>query len=396
MSGAFGKSSTKQSSKSASEPWKPTIPYLTDYLGQIGDLATEPLTSTQMSAVGDLKDIYGEGNPFQEQLTNLANDFFTGPQSQSGMIGDAYASLQKQLSPYAEGKFVDFNSNPYIQQMLSEVGDSVQQRINAQFAGAGRDLSGMNQRAVGQGVTAAQLPILADLYNQEQNRALGAANTLFTGANTAATGMQGLDTSALTTRGAAPGLATAAMDAELWGPQGLFNLEQTVSESPFQKLGLLGNLLLPVAQLGQQQTGSGKSSTSGFNIGGQLLSDERLKENIQEIGQMADGTPMVRFNYKGDPTVRIGVRAQDVEELSPEAITEYSAPQAGTDDGNVKYVDMDLATRRSAEMMASGMPGMIPAGEMGPVGMNTPTLPPPSPRPLLDDELFMQAEPRAA
>jgi len=434
MSASLGMSSTKQKSKSESDPWSPTIPYLEDYLGQVGDLSTQPMTGDQSAAASEVKNIYAQGNPFAGQIGQLANDTFAGPGSQSGMMGQGYADLQKRLTPYADGKFLDFKENPYINDMLTTVGDSVQQRINAQFAGAGRDLSGMNQKTVGAGVAGAMSPILAQLYSQEQDRALGAANTLYGASNTTAQGMQGLDTAALQARAGALPISQAANDANLWGPQGIYNLEQLTANAPFERMGMLGNLLLPVAQLGQQQSSSGKSSTVGANVGAKLLSDERLKENIREIGMMADGTPMVRFNYKGDPTVRIGVRAQDVEELSPEAVSEYSAPQAGTDDGNVKYVDMDLATQRSADMMADGagpgmggalssmMPGMLPpelqmqapapqglppgmAQGPGPQGPGAPglpagpmpgamaqgALPPPIPRPMLEDEMFMRS-----
>lgn len=388
MSGAFSSSKTKQKSKSEQDPWSPTIPYLEDYLGQVGDLSTQPLTGSQLAASGDLKQLYGEGNPFAEQLTGLANDFFTGPGSQSGMLGDAYSKLQGQLTPYAEGKFLDFKENPYVNDMMTHVGDNVQQRINAMFAGAGRDMSGMNQRAVGRGVAEAQTPILADLYNREQDRALGAANTLFGAGNTAATGMQGMDTAALQARAGGLPVADAAMGAEMWGPEGIFNLEQTIADSPFARLGALGSLLLPVAQLGQQQSGSGSSKTSGFSVGAKLLSDERMKEDLQQIGTLADGTPIYRFRYKGEDTTRIGLSAQELEDISPEAVSEYEAPQAGTEDGRVKYVDMDAATRRSAEMMKAGMgPVAPPGGPVGPGANSAGQLPPPMPRPLLEDEL---------
>lgn len=388
MSLSLGGSKSKSSSKSQSEPWAPTIPFLEDYLGQIGGLDATAPSSDQTVAAGNLKDIYGQGNQFQGALSNLANDFFTGPQSRAGMAEDAYSTLQGHLKPYADGKFLDFAQNPYIEKMLQNVGDDVQSRINAQFSAAGRDSSGMNQQAVGRGVTQAQLPLLMDLYSKEQDRALGAANALYGAGTGTAQVAQGLDTSALTTRAGGIPAAQAATDASMWGDQGIFNLEQIMGELPFNKLAQLGSLLLPVAQLGQQQEGSGKQSGTQWGVGAKLLSDERLKEDIEEIGMMADGTPLVRFRYKGEDTVRIGVRAQDVEELSPEAISEYAAPQAGTDDGMVKYVDMDAATRRSADMMKQqGMRPLLEEDEE--------LLPPPMatatnmPRPMLEDEEYM-------
>lgn len=386
MSFNFGKTEEKGKTNQKQDPWAPTIPALTDYIGELGKLDTSAPSGTQIGAANELSDIYGKGNQFTGALSNLANDMFTGVDSNSDMSKEAYATLQKQLSPYAEGKNLDFNSNPYLQQMLSTVGDSVQERINAQFAGAGRDLSGMNQQSIGRGVTQAQLPLLLDQFNKEQANQMNAANALYGAGQTTAQTAQGLDQAALNGRAGALPVAQAATDASLWGPQGQFNLDQIMGEIPFQKLGMLGNLLLPVAQLGQQQAGTSSSSGTSFGLGAKLLSDERLKENIEEIGTMADGTPMVRFNYKGETTTRIGVRAQDVEELTPEAVSEYAAPQAGTDDGMVKYVDMDAATRRSADMMKNG--GMLDGPEGGMAV--EPAMPPPMPAPMLDEEPWMK------
>ena len=58
------------------------------------------------------------------------------------MADDAYTRLQSQLGDYASGKYLDFESNPYIQKMLSTVGNDVQNRIAGAFAGRGRDVTG--------------------------------------------------------------------------------------------------------------------------------------------------------------------------------------------------------------------------------------------------------------
>jgi hypothetical protein len=386
MSLSMGSQKQKGSSSQKQEPWAPTIPYLQDFLGSVGNLAGslgEGATGAQDAAAGQLKDIYGAGNKYSGMLGDLASDTLTGVDSQSGMAKDAYSTLQSQLTPYASGQYLDFNSNPHLQQMLSTVGDSVQERINAQFAGAGRDLSGMNQSAIGRGVTQAQLPLLMEHFNQQQQNQMNAANALYGAGTGTAQVAQGLDASALAGRAGGIPAAEAATNAEMWGPQGIFNLEQLMQELPAQNLGMLSNLLLPVAQLGQQQTGTSKSSGTSFGVGAKLLSDERLKEDLQQIGTLADGTPIYRFRYKGEDTTRIGLSAQDLEEVTPEAVSEYDAPSAGTDTGTVKYVDMDAATRRAADMVAQG-------GEPGAVG-GYPALPPPMPRPMLDEEPWMRA-----
>jgi hypothetical protein len=74
---------------------------------------------------------------------------------------------------------------------------------------------------------------------------------------------------------------------------------------------------------------------TGFNF---LPSDARIKRNIEQIGETFNGLPVYKYEYlfDGTKTTYIGLMAQDVEKLYPEAVMEV--------DG-VKMVNYDLATR---------------------------------------------------
>lgn len=63
-----------------------------------------------------------------------------------------------------------------------------------------------------------------------------------------------------------------------------------------------------------------------------LASDFNVKENIEPAGQ-ENGYPIYKFNYKNDAQKYIGVMAQDVEKITPEAVVEI--------DG-VKHVNYDM------------------------------------------------------
>lgn len=69
-------------------------------------------------------------------------------------------------------------------------------------------------------------------------------------------------------------------------------------------------------------------------------SDRRIKENITQVGILNNGLPVYVFNYKLDPDgiPQIGLMAQDVEQLIPEAVYEI--------DG-VKHVDYARAVKSS-------------------------------------------------
>lgn len=78
------------------------------------------------------------------------------------------------------------------------------------------------------------------------------------------------------------------------------------------------------------------------------LSDERAKENIAEVGALHDGQTVYRFTYRGDPRVRIGLMAQEVAQVLPEAV----GPMPGM--GGLLGVDYGRATERAAAMAVRG------------------------------------------
>jgi hypothetical protein len=68
-----------------------------------------------------------------------------------------------------------------------------------------------------------------------------------------------------------------------------------------------------------------------------MFSDRRLKENIEPVAVLADGLFIYEFNYIGQAERQLGLMADEVMELYPEAVTLA---------GNGYYiVDYDLATR---------------------------------------------------
>ena len=76
---------------------------------------------------------------------------------------------------------------------------------------------------------------------------------------------------------------------------------------------------------------------SWAGLAGSLLkSDARSKTDIQNVGTLNDGQNVYRYRYVGQPTWHIGLLAQEVEKLFPEAVTEIFG---------VKHVNYDLATR---------------------------------------------------
>ena len=67
------------------------------------------------------------------------------------------------------------------------------------------------------------------------------------------------------------------------------------------------------------------------------VSDERVKDDVTPVGKLDNGLPVYTFRYKGDPITRLGLVAQDVEKVKPEAVREV---------GGVKTVNYALAALR--------------------------------------------------
>jgi endosialidase-like protein len=96
--------------------------------------------------------------------------------------------------------------------------------------------------------------------------------------------------------------------------------------------------------LGGLLGGTGLLSNMGaFGPSGWLLSsDERVKDDVEEVGKMHDGQSIYRFRYKGDPTMRIGLLAQEVAEHEPDAVHKLPI--------GILAVDHKLATDRAVRM----------------------------------------------
>ena len=105
--------------------------------------------------------------------------------------------------------------------------------------------------------------------------------------------------------------------------------------------------------LEQEKQANAESSSTWSTIGSiagtaamalMMFSDRRVKDDVEVIGEMLDGTPIYSYRYKGDVTPRIGLMAQDVEQRDPDAVVEI---------GGIKAVNYDRATARSRAMSRS-------------------------------------------
>lgn len=362
---SFNMGSSEQTSNttqnSETKPYGPAVGPLNRFINQLnatskGKGQFQP-NAAETAAFDDMRTIAEAGNPYADDIDRLANDMF-GAQSRSGEVQAGYSDLERRLQGTADGTNLDIENNPYVREMLNRVTSDATNRINSQFAAAGRDFSGYNQRALGEGITAAQLPVLADLYKHEQGRSDAAARDLFGAKRETAVTSQELDRIRDQLRAAGIEVGNMALDAQNWGPQQILAIEEAMKNVPYDELDRIGALLFPAAGLGGTTNTTGTSNTEneamGFGLSEKatgagisalakfLLSDARAKTDIARIGALADGTPIYRYRYKGYPFWHMGVLAQEVEASNPDAVREIEG---------MKFVDVLKATAKSEAIL---------------------------------------------
>ena len=66
--------------------------------------------------------------------------------------------------------------------------------------------------------------------------------------------------------------------------------------------------------------GDGSGNDTGSTVGMMKFSDARLKRNVERLGSSPSGIPIYRFEYIWGGQPRVGVVAQDLITLRPDAV----------------------------------------------------------------------------
>ncbi len=350
-----GQSSSTQTQQSQTAPWQAAQPVLQGILGQLGtNLNNTGLTGAETGALNTLQSNAAQGDPFAGQINSYAQSLLNGggANAQAANVQGNLNTLQSQLTPYADGSLI--GNNPALAAQLAQIQTDVGNSVNGQFAAAGRDFSGANQQAYGRGVAAGEAPVIAAQYNQDVANQFNAANALYNAGNTAAGTLAGLQQNYLANQGQGVTAAQSALAAQNYGANATLAEEAQRRGIPVQALGVLSQIGVPIAGLGSQTNGTttntqelsgvdqfGKIASGIGNILKFLPSDTRLKEDIEQVGTLFDGTPVYGFRYKGAPAYHIGLMAQDVEKTAPEAVIEING---------YKAVDYRAATETSRKI----------------------------------------------
>lgn len=264
------------SSSSSNAPWKGAQPYLTSGGSAVQDAyfqnagGIQNATNQVTSLLPDVIQKYQQGNP----AINAATDYNT----------DVLA-----------GKYLD-QGNPYLQQITDQVANQARNQTAGALGVKGLTGGSDYTKLVSQGVSNAVTPLLYQNYSNERQAMSNAASQ-------------------------APGLA-AADTLQITPMLSLLQAYQQPLNAAETYAGSLGNLF------GSYQTktsnpsladsiGKGISAVSSI---ASLFSDRRLKTDIRRVGRTDGGLPVYTYRYKGDAAVHMGVMAQDVADMQPQAL----------------------------------------------------------------------------
>jgi hypothetical protein len=249
---------TQQSQQSQTDPWKPTQPYLQQTLQQLGPALRNTGTSAdENSALQELIRNAQNMPNFGGVAGDLAGRLLNGTYqvNPNSTVGQSYDALKAQYAPYTGSDYTNPYSNPAFKNYLDTTTRDIANRVNSMFAGAGRDLSGINQESLARGITEGTAPAFANQYNQNVGAQQHAIDSLFGG---------GLNASAAGVGNATTGLGVAGNLPQI-NDQNAQSVLQAYAEKyglPLNKLSGVENLLLPIASLGSQSQGSGTSTST--------------------------------------------------------------------------------------------------------------------------------------
>lgn len=234
----------------------------------------------------------------QMDITNAAqNKAVDSAATSSGAFGDARAGIEASNTMFGQGVAREgLIGNAYNAAFNTAIGAGAQDVSN--------DLAAQNANAG---------------YNES---ALGRA----LGGSTALQGLQNQQLGVATAQNTMGGQQTAQQQANLTAQ---YNQWLMAQQYPFQTAQLMnqtvgaGSAAMPATQTAETKA----PDNSGWALGGALLtsflSDADVKDDIEEVGVLRDGTPVFSYYYKADPLKKkqIGLIAQDVETRRPDAVT---------------------------------------------------------------------------
>lgn len=284
-----GQSTQSATQSSTTAPWEAAQSSLKGILGQLqGNLGNTGVTGAENNALsGVTNNANNYAATYAPQASAYAGSLINGggATNQAGAVNRNYQQYAGQTNPLASNTNYDPMQTPGIGDRLQGLTDQITQNVNGSFAAAGRDGSGYNQKALGQGLASGLAPVLTAQYNANRDAQQGAAGNLYQAGNTNAGIQSGMQQQYLANQGQGFNAAGQALDASNAGNNAALQAEAQRRGIPVAALGLLAQIGIPIANLGGSSSGTS-------NTQNQMSGAQQFATIMQGIGQLIPKAPM--------------------------------------------------------------------------------------------------------
>jgi hypothetical protein len=321
------------------------------------DVARQPFMQYPGQFVAGLTPTQQAGIQRTSAAANLAQPYY-------GAAAEYTVAGGQDVGPLTQGQ-IGYYQNPFTQAVAAPTYQALRQQQQQEMAGQtanairsgafGGDRAGLAAANLARqqqlGTAQALAPIFQQGYQQAVQTAAGQQGVV---AQDLARRMQvgqqlaGLGTGAqgAALQGAQAQLAAGTAEQQTQQADLTARYQQFLQERgyPFQVAQFLANIAMGTGAL------SGSTTTTTQPAG--FFSDERLKKDAVRIGETDEGVPIYSYRYKGDNGPKqIGLMAQDVERVHPEAV----GLAAAADGRYYKTVDYEKATERPRREYGGGL-----------------------------------------
>lgn len=262
-----GTSTTSQTQSSSLAPYSAASTGLNGIIGSLTNMVPSAgsLNSTQTGAINQMVGNSTSQPNYAPQISSGTLGLLNGggATNNDSAISSNLGTLNSQLGATASG--ANIGANSALTPELNQIGTNATNAANSSWAAAGRSGSPGQAYATGQGVAAAEAPVIASQYNTDVANQTAAATDLYNAGNSTY-GMLNNDQATANqnfTNGV--GTVSSGITAENAAPTATLNAESQYFGIPASQLTTLLGAISPVAaQFGTQNgTASGTSTMSG-------------------------------------------------------------------------------------------------------------------------------------
>ncbi|MGB1214834.1 MAG: tail fiber domain-containing protein [Pikeienuella sp.] len=198
-------------------------------------------------------------------------------------------------------------------ELKQSVMESVMPGINATFSNSGMTGSDLHQQNLAKGLATG----MSGLIDNAENRAIGAAQMLPTLGQYRTDQSSYLDNLGQGRQDYEQDLINEAMLRH--------NQATTADQTALQNYMALttgAGSTFGVQQSTQSGGGTGALGILGLGLQAAplLMSDRRVKEDVQRVGTLDNGVPVYTYRYKGSEQFHMGVMADELEKVNPDAV----------------------------------------------------------------------------